>query len=295
MQGALFEYARGLAAFESSAAGAVVGSVVFIAGLGDGLQAHGWLEELAQALGEVGLTLVQYVQRTSYQQYGLHTLQEDCEDLCALLEHLQTHRHAPGHCYYLLGHSTGCQDIMVYLRDGLRPEHRVVGAHCLAPVSDREYHAWAAPAATEASVGRARAMDAAGRPWELLPRGQNEAPLSAARALALLAPHGADDFFSLDLDAAHARAKFPCAAQERLAAHPHFRSLTATCALDDEYVPDDGAWPRGARVRALAAALPRWYPVFTEAPVMLHGGHDFAESAGELCARVVRGARAAMA
>jgi pimeloyl-ACP methyl ester carboxylesterase len=121
---------------------------------------------------------VQPVFRGSYCQFGTGGLERDVEDLSELLTHLAEQRGA--HTFALLGHSTGCQIIVQFLRSAasapLRARVRV--AVLQAPVSDRE----AAPAsgvALEELLPRARASVGRGEPGAIVHVLYGIAPLSA--------------------------------------------------------------------------------------------------------------------
>lgn len=127
---------------------------------------------------------MQPVFRGSYCQFGTGGLERDVEDLSELLTHLAEQRGA--HTFALLGHSTGCQIIVQFLRSAasapLRARVRV--AVLQAPVSDRE----AAPAsgvALEELLPRARASVGRGEPGAIVHVLYGIAPLSAQRTLDL--------------------------------------------------------------------------------------------------------------
>lgn len=83
--------------------------------------------------------------------------------------------------FLLIGHSTGCQDAVFYMKHG-RPDlrKRVVGVVLQAPVSDREQ--LETLPGTEGFVKEARARGGGG---ELMPVEVTDAPITAARFLSL--------------------------------------------------------------------------------------------------------------
>lgn len=114
MLGELFVYEerKRLVAFESDPATDADACVVLIAGLTDGLMALPWTERLSVRLARHGLSLVQCLFSSSYRSFGISSLQEDAQELRALLKCL----HDRGRqTVFLLGHSTGCQDILQFL------------------------------------------------------------------------------------------------------------------------------------------------------------------------------------
>ncbi|CAM9332539.1 unnamed protein product, partial [Phaeothamnion confervicola] len=141
----------------------------------------------------------------------------------------------------LVGHSTGCQDAVTYLRLG---RHRALirGVVLQAPTSDREE---AAPRPETAGlVAAARAMRDAGRAEELMPRAAGPAPITASRFLSLAAGEGDDDLFSSDFDAGRMAA---------LLGHVMVPTLVLFSGAD-QYVPP--AVDKLRLVAALAAAMP---------------------------------------
>lgn len=142
MEGRLFSYGKGLSAFisgcnESSAA------IVLIGGLSDGFLTIPYTKFLGGKLKDLNISLVQLVLRSSYSAYGTHTLQDDLDDIQDLL--LILSRDFGKQKLILLGHSTGCQDIMWLcshwgtMNDDCKK--LIIGGILQAPVSDREYAA----------------------------------------------------------------------------------------------------------------------------------------------------------
>ncbi|CAM9536326.1 unnamed protein product [Choristocarpus tenellus] len=94
----------------------------------------------------------------------------------------------------LIGHSTGCQDAVSYMRYGT-PELRshVQGVVLQAPASDREYRVTQAGTDNFVEEAWARTSD------ELMPRAAEKVPITASRYLSLTVKGGDDDMFSSDL------------------------------------------------------------------------------------------------
>lgn len=118
----------------------------------------------------------------------------------------------------LMGHSTGCQDVMTYLTsDESRAAHwpAVDGAILRAPVSDREAaQMMFPPGMYDESVAEAKRMVAAQQADEMLPMRFTAsffgAPCTARRWLSLASPDhdGDDDLFSSDLSDAQLQTTF---------------------------------------------------------------------------------------
>ena len=109
----------------------------------------------------------------------------------------------------LVGHSTGCQDIVHYLRHG--SERTAINGFVLqAPVSDREAMYWFAQSSASEdrtdtlidAIARADVMIAEGRGEELMPRdciGCECIPTTARRFASLSGRLTTEDMFSSDL------------------------------------------------------------------------------------------------
>ena len=199
MAGVLFQFKSqgvNLQAFESGPALAAR-KLIVLGGLSDGMLPCPWVPQLAAALSQQGWSVVQANLRSSYQQWGFGSLDEDVEDVTSLIEHLVRHRSAES--LAICGHSTGSQIIAHLMRT--RPHPRVSHVILQGGVSDRETDdqdeqstrgenlALAAKIAAESPAG--------GR--EMMPRNTTWAPVTAQRYLDLNAKAGADDHYSSDL------------------------------------------------------------------------------------------------
>lgn len=111
-------------------------AVLVVPGLTDGLMALPYLPQLEVALAGASASMVQLQKRSSYLGYGVCTLEDDTEDLDSAVSFLE----ARFRRLVLFGHSTGCQNIVHFMKQGKRRAAvwRVV---LQAPVSDREYAA----------------------------------------------------------------------------------------------------------------------------------------------------------
>ncbi|MBW0501540.1 hypothetical protein O181_041255 [Austropuccinia psidii MF-1] len=115
-------------------------TVIFIPGLGDGFSAVPYLNKLALSLEEIQFSLTQILLSSSYNGFGFSSLDNDIIELKKCLRYL---RKIGKKRFVLLGHSTGCQDIIKYFNSFHQASdpinYQIIGAILQAPVSDREY------------------------------------------------------------------------------------------------------------------------------------------------------------
>ncbi|KAJ7954960.1 UPF0613 protein PB24D3.06c-like [Quillaja saponaria] len=78
------------------------------------LSLYRYLEPLAIDLENAKWSLVQFLMSSSYNGYGTSNLQQDAMELDQLISHFIHKEDSEG--VVLLGHSTGCQDIVHYMR-----------------------------------------------------------------------------------------------------------------------------------------------------------------------------------
>ncbi|XAR57190.1 hypothetical protein NMG60_11025245 [Bertholletia excelsa] len=200
--------------------------VIFIGGLTDGFLATEYLEPLAIALDKEKWSLVQFLLSSSYSGYGTSSLREDAIEIDQLINYLINKEDSEG--VVLLGHSTGCQDIVHYMRTNAACSRAVRAAIFQAPVSDREYRATLPE--TAAMIDLASKMISEGRESELMPREANpDAPITASRYHSLSAYNGEDDMFSSDLSDDQLRMRL---------GHMSNTPCQIIFSMADEYVPD---------------------------------------------------------
>ncbi|OWP03244.1 hypothetical protein B2J93_2976 [Marssonina coronariae] len=178
--------------------------LLFIGGLSDGLLTVPYSTTLATALPETW-TLAEVHLSSSYSGWGTSNLQRDVSELSKCVTYFRTIK--PGKIV-LMGHSTGCQDIMEYLTG---PDHssraKIDGGILQGPVSDRQaIVSGLDPSLYVGSCAVAQGMLDIGDGDEIMPSYSmrnffGTAPVSAKRWLSLASPNhdGADDFFSSDL------------------------------------------------------------------------------------------------
>eukprot|EP00878_Enallax_costatus_P007375 GHUV01007724.1.p1 GENE.GHUV01007724.1~~GHUV01007724.1.p1 ORF type:complete len:336 (+),score=52.69 GHUV01007724.1:260-1267(+) len=207
MQGTLFKYGPGSAhiAFKhalssskqppkpSSAPGSRY--IVLVGGLTDGLLFAPYCQQLADTLTD--WTLVQAQLTSSYQGWGLASLDQDAAELKLLSDCLA----ADHGCVYwvLMGHSTGCQDAVRYVQQYQTEDPRLAGVILQAPVSDREYFgmypSWSQHIKTAQETvkqGRGEEVVCRASEWD-------GAAVTARRLVSLACKGGDDDMFSTDL------------------------------------------------------------------------------------------------
>ncbi|CAI5525510.1 unnamed protein product, partial [Closterium sp. Naga37s-1] len=199
--------------------------VIILGGLTDGLLPTQYTARLASELATAHWSLLQTQLSSSYFGYGAASLEQDAAEIDELIAYI-TKRYQASEVI-LVGHSTGCQDIVAYLKSAKaihrsisvggdivaylkspRCTHRsVVKAAILqAPTSDRECMEHQAreggreaEEAFEAMKRAAQAMIAGGRGAEMMPRSADPlAPITAYRFHSLACTGGDDDLFSSD-------------------------------------------------------------------------------------------------
>ncbi|KAI0518676.1 hypothetical protein KFK09_006112 [Dendrobium nobile] len=200
--------------------------VIFLGGLTDGFLATEYVEPLAIALENESWSLVQPLLSSSYTGYGTSTLEQDALELNQLIGYLINKENSEG--VVLLGHSTGCQDIVHYMRTNFTFSRAVRGVILQAPVSDREYRAMLPE--TAEMIDLALSMMNEGRALELMPRQANpDAPITAYRYHSLCAYMGDDDMFSSDLSEDQLRT---------ILGHMSNTPCQVIFSMADEYVPE---------------------------------------------------------
>ncbi|KAI5650599.1 hypothetical protein M9H77_36604 [Catharanthus roseus] len=200
--------------------------VIFIGGLTDGFLATQYLEPLAIALDKEKWSLVQFLLSSSYGGYGTSSLKQDAMELDQLISYLINKEDSEG--VVLLGHSTGCQDIIYYMRTNAACSRAVRAVILQAPVSDREYNATLPQ--TASMIDLASKMISEGQGLELMPREASpDVPITAYRYHSLCAYNGDDDMFSSDLSEDQLK--------QRLG-HMSNTPCQVIFSMADEYVPD---------------------------------------------------------
>jgi len=170
--------------------------------LSDGLLPTPYTPLLEETCHALGWSLVQPILSSSYLGFGNGDLTRDTEEIDALLQYLTHHR--AGEIYSLIGHSTGCQNSIHFLKHGSSDMiARVKFVALQAPVSDREDAMTRTTSSANSNsyaenIDIAEEMVANEAGDEMMPRRSFWAPITASRFLDLQGRGGADDLFSSD-------------------------------------------------------------------------------------------------
>ncbi|KAK7202788.1 hypothetical protein BZA70DRAFT_285028 [Myxozyma melibiosi] len=204
--GVLHQYTPRLVAFEYGTA-THDNVLLFVGGLGDGLETVPYVPLLADKLAPMGWSVAQVLISSSYRGWGTGTLARDADEIAQAVDYFRRRKPA-GSKIALMGHSTGCQDTMQLLvrrsssSDSTSP--LLSGAILQAPVSDREAMHLLFPDQAAPLLTYALAQQAAGNGAEILPKRYSDlffdTPITADRWISLAKKEGDDDFFSSDLD-----------------------------------------------------------------------------------------------
>ena len=196
MYGNLFIYDPNykLVAFESGSSSSSR-CMILLGGLTDGLLSLPYAERLSLKLQSISqpYSLIQPLLRSSNLQYGWHTIDNDIEDLRTLIDYLVNHR-TDLKSIILMGHSTGCQDIIHYLRQE-KVHPKITRVILQGPVSDREY--LTRLSSTKDQLNYCRENKTNRHEW--LPRYLHDPPLTIERCLSLNEVNSSEDMFSSDL------------------------------------------------------------------------------------------------
>lgn len=202
LEGKLFRFQRSpypLQAFESPAKHSHSRYCLCIGGLTDGLLACSYVEALAAECDTKGWALVQPIISSSYKGYGCSSLSTDVAELAECMAYLNRTRDVTA--FAIVGHSTGCQDIVHLLAKAPIEIRRLIRAAVLqAPVSDREAATLEGDAATrDALLKEAQQAIAQGQGSKLLSEMHyGFVPMTAERFASLVGRGGPDDIFSSD-------------------------------------------------------------------------------------------------
>ena len=232
--GTLHRYAKRLVAFEHSTSSDARNVILWVGGLGDGIHSVTYPSVIARQLPS-GWGLAQVQLLSSLNGWGTGSLQRDVRELAQCVTYFRQLK-GENAKIVVMGHSTGCQDLMEYVTGkGHESRPRIDGAILQAPVSDRE----GLPdvmtaearleiiATAESYVKEGRADDAL--PGSVSGKYLGRLPISAYRWLSLLKENGDDDYFSSDLSDERLRSTF--------GAFPSHTPLLILCSGADEHVP----------------------------------------------------------
>jgi len=204
-RGILHQYTSRLTAFEHTHTLDLTAPniLIFIGGLTDGLLTVPYSSTISDALPATW-SLAQVLLSSSYSGWGTASLQLDVAELSKCVSYFRKVKTGK---VVLMGHSTGCQDVMEYLTGpGSKDRAPIDGGIIQAPASDREaLQMMLDPNVYKESCAVAQLMIASGNGEEILPsretKGFFPSTVCARRWLSLASPNhdGDDDYFSSDL------------------------------------------------------------------------------------------------
>ncbi|KAI8400805.1 Protein of unknown function (DUF1749) [Nakaseomyces glabratus] len=177
--------------------------VVMIGGMTDGLLTVPFVDRLGAALNKCGFGLIQIQMKSSYRGYGTSSLDEDANDIEALIKYLKSKEGGARRKIILMGHSTGSQDVLRYILTKNR--YGIDAAVLQGSCSDREVFVddVGENVYTKLNVLPKRLVDE-GKGDELLSSEYSKymggTPVTAYRWCSLMLKGGDDDYFSSDLD-----------------------------------------------------------------------------------------------
>ena len=201
-------------------------AMILLPGLTDGFMSMSYTEELSAELLKLDYSMVQVNLSSSFSQYGISSLKQDCQELTKLLKAIvKVYKFQK---IVMLGHSTGTQDALYYMRYGELAE-MVSGVILQAAVSDRDiFSTWEE---TPHLKQEADKLIAEGKPLALISGRLLGAPITAERYSSLVGRLGDDDMFSVDLTEAELE---PILSPVKV---PIFLCFSE----DDQFVPDKDA------------------------------------------------------
>ena len=132
MEGSIFQINNQLSYFIKGKSNKLL---FLIGGLGDLLFSVKYFEYLWNKLE--GYTLCIPNMRSSGNSFGNTTIWNDVDDIKEILQHITTNNEIKE--IYLIGHSTGCQDILCLCKKGIQKEFPIKKCILQGPVSDRDY------------------------------------------------------------------------------------------------------------------------------------------------------------
>mmetsp|Transcript_13342 Transcript_13342/g.27235 ORF Transcript_13342/g.27235 Transcript_13342/m.27235 type:complete len:295 (+) Transcript_13342:97-981(+) len=206
--------------------------LILLGGLSDALLPCPYTVPLADACTSNNVTFVNPLLRTSSLQFGFGSLDTDVSDLDELITYLTSLNEGASPNFILVGHSTGCQQSIHFLRTS-QYASKISGVILQAPVSDRETDEdnakW---------VELAEEMCASGKGDEFLPRAAFWAPITATRFRSLYAlVADGDDYFSSDLSEAQMTSRLSHVSSLLSSPTASLSFCVAAYAMNDEYVP----------------------------------------------------------
>lgn len=208
-------------------------ALIHLGGLSDGYLPTPYTLPLCELCHKNNMSYVNVLLSSSYLGFGYASLETDCEELKKALRYLQEQSYRK---VYLIGHSTGCQQTVVLLRELLTNADEITmsvgGAILQAPVSDRESFSLGREEGDHAKYTTIAAeMISSGKGEEFMPRASHWSPITAGRFMSLYGRGGDDDMFSSDLEEAELSRALSHLAQ--------FPNVIFAHSGADEYVPPE--------------------------------------------------------
>ena len=154
-------------------------ALVLVVGLGDGFLSLNYSAALSKHLRAADYDLVLVNLSSSWGQFGFRSLASDACDLGKLVVFLRTLDFVK---IVLMGHSTGAQDVLYFLRHAGPEKTSVVNGVVLqGAVSDRECLLHLMAEETTPLIEEAKALAASGKEDAILSRRLLDAPITAYR------------------------------------------------------------------------------------------------------------------
>lgn len=252
--GILHRYAPKLVAFEHAPANATQtppnstpkNLLLWIGGLGDGLLTVEYPSRIAPQLPS-SWSIVEVLISSSYEGWRTGNLARDAAEIHECIKYFRSQPEEKDRRIVLMGHSTGCQDIMEYLvgggwEDRLASGGPIYGAILQGGVSDREAAAMesrdeAGQQKLQFVIDKAKRLIDLGKGNDIISEeghplaGPNDPGVSAYRTYSLLAPGGDDDYFSSDLNESVLEQNFGSLAI-------HAKATMFLLGERDQYVPE---------------------------------------------------------
>jgi pimeloyl-ACP methyl ester carboxylesterase len=164
--------------------------VVVIGGLTSTPPVQAWVGDLCTALAPLDASVVQPYLTSCGNGFGQSSLEQDCKEIDQCIGKLKP-VNTP---IVLIGHSTGCQDIVAFLKEG-RHKARIKAVVLAAPVSDRDV----LPPGAAFHVKYAK--EQTGNPkFKMMPTKIWECAFTQYRVLSLWSEGGDEDLFSTEFD-----------------------------------------------------------------------------------------------
>ena len=212
-------------------------ALILVPGLTDGFMAMNYTEHLSKELISINFSLVQVNLSSSFCQFGISSLQNDCKELTQLVKYIKDEYKFQNIVF--LGSSTGTQDALWFAKHS-EASKLINGFILQAPISDRDV--MAEMDSTPHMLEEAHKLKATGKIDTLLSEKFEGAPITAYRYLSLAERLGDDDMFSVDLTM-----------DELKSIIPKVQVPIALCySAEDQYVPNmEGLREMAKRLRGI--------------------------------------------